>query len=164
MKKISQKERGYFKQYYLDHKDYFKQRHIDSYIRKPKKDPIERSKHRDSYLKQYRKNNKEDIQKYRDKIKPHFNDYLLRRNYNITLEDYNELFIKQEGCCAICHRHQNDLKRKLSVDHNHTTEKVRGLLCDKCNLTLGNVHENIQILLNMIHYLNKEIEALDPQE
>lgn len=39
----------------------------------------------------------------------------------------------QEGKCAICKRHESEFKRRLSVDHNHKTGKVRGLLCFQCN-------------------------------
>ena len=144
-KKLSQKETGYFKKYYQEHKEYFKQRHINGYHKK------------------WRKNNKNNLQKYRDENKNNLNNYLLKRNYNITLEEYNELFNKQNGCCAICGRHQSDLKNKLGVDHNHETGKVRGLLCNQCNLSLGNIKDDIKILYNMINYLKKEIEALSLQ-
>jgi len=144
-KKEDYKDPDYFKKYYQEHKEENRQRHLDG------------------YFKEYRKKNKKDLQKYRDKNKPRFNDYLLRRNYNITLEDYNKLFSNQEGKCAICGIPQSELKNKLGVDHNHTTGKVRGLLCNKCNLSLGNIKDDIKILLNMINYLKKEIEALDLQ-
>ncbi|HEX4851715.1 MAG TPA: endonuclease VII domain-containing protein, partial [Puia sp.] len=57
----------------------------------------------------------------------------LRTLYGVTPEKYNELFEFQRGRCAICGKHQSELKRKLFVDHNHETGKVRGLLCFKCN-------------------------------
>jgi hypothetical protein len=40
---------------------------------------------------------------------------------------------EQEGKCAICQRHQNELTRTLCVDHDHKTNKVRALLCITCN-------------------------------
>lgn len=61
----------------------------------------------------------------------------LKFNYGITLEYYDKMFEEQKGCCKICGRHQSTLTRRLSVDHNHKTEKVRELLCDKCNLGLS---------------------------
>lgn len=80
---------------------------------------------------------------------------VLKHLYNMTLEDYNSLFIKQEGRCAICGTHQSELKRALCVDHNHATGKVRGLLCDYCNHALGKSRENIEILYRMIAYLEE---------
>jgi hypothetical protein len=141
-----QSESGYFKKYYQDNKEYFRQRHIDG------------------YHKEYRTNNKEYHQKYRNDNKDRLIDYWLKRNYNITFEEYNKLFAEQEGKCAICGVHQNDLKKKLSVDHNHETGEIRGLLCNSCNLSLGHAKEDTKILLKMIDYLNKEIEALNLQE
>ena len=65
----------------------------------------------------------------------------LRDVYDVTPEEYWEMYDKQGGCCDICNKHQDDLKIKLAVDHNHTTGKVRALLCMKCNTDLG-VYEN----------------------
>lgn len=61
----------------------------------------------------------------------------LLKGYGITLETYNVLFQKQLGSCAICKKHQKDLRRALDVDHDHKTGKVRGLLCFTCNTHLG---------------------------
>ena len=53
--------------------------------------------------------------------------------YGITSDNYNQLFQQQKGHCAICGKHQSKLKRRLDIDHNHKTGKVRGLLCNYCN-------------------------------
>lgn len=65
----------------------------------------------------------------------------LKNAYGITIDDYNEMFENQDGCCAICDIHQKDLKRKLFVDHCHKTGKVRGLLCYICNARLGTLED-----------------------
>lgn len=75
------------------------------------------------------------------------------RKYGITEDDYNKMFDAQHGKCFICHTHQSELKIKLAVDHNHSTGKVRKLLCNNCNRTLGYVKENTTVLNNMIEYL-----------
>ena len=62
---------------------------------------------------------------------------MLKYEYGITLDDYNKMFNEQEGKCAICQRHQNELKKILYVDHDHKTGEVRGLLCKNCNVALG---------------------------
>jgi len=60
----------------------------------------------------------------------------LKHRYNMTPEQYDCLFRKQHGVCAIC-QHPARGNSKLVVDHNHTTHHVRGLLCVPCNRTLG---------------------------
>ena len=77
----------------------------------------------------------------------------LKRNFNLSLDDYNAMFQSQEGQCKICRTHQKDLKISLAVDHCHTTGKIRGLLCNKCNTALGLSGDNLEILQNMIDYL-----------
>jgi len=62
----------------------------------------------------------------------------LRRKYGLTMQDYAELLTTQAGCCAICERPPKaGSKRPLSVDHDHVTGVVRGLLCDRCNMLLS---------------------------
>lgn len=77
----------------------------------------------------------------------------LRSSYGITLEDYNKLLEKQNYKCAICNRHQNEFTRKFAVDHCHITDKVRGLLCGNCNIGIGNLQDDINIIENALKYL-----------
>lgn len=77
----------------------------------------------------------------------------LKSKFGITLEQYNIMFKEQLGCCAICGTHQITLNKSLAVDHNHSTGKVRKLLCPKCNMALGYTKEDIVILTNMIDYI-----------
>lgn len=79
----------------------------------------------------------------------------LRLNHKITLEQYNEIFIKQNGLCAICHAHQSSDKRSFAVDHDHVTGSIRGLLCFSCNISLGHFKDNVQYLENAIEYLKR---------
>ncbi len=62
--------------------------------------------------------------------------YELKKDFGITLEYYNDLRDEQGGVCAICSE-GNSSGRALAVDHDHNTNKVRGLLCDRCNRGLG---------------------------
>ena len=84
--------------------------------------------------------------------------YGLKEKYNITLEQYNEMLIKQNSKCATCGKDQSKFKRAFDVDHNHITGKIRGLLCINCNLIIGNAYENINTLKEIIDYLNKHNE------
>lgn len=78
----------------------------------------------------------------------------LKRNYGITVEYYDALDKQQAGKCAICGGVNKNGKR-LAVDHEHKTGKVRGLLCLPCNLLLGNAEERVPVLVNAIEYLEK---------
>ncbi len=78
------------------------------------------------------------------------------RAYGITLEDYNRMFAEQNGCCAICGKHQTELDRTLAVDHCHKSGKVRKLLCIKCNAVLGLVNDNIDLLEELILYVKTQ--------
>ena len=63
------------------------------------------------------------------------------------------MFVDQQGCCAICTR--PFVGQRPAVDHCHTTNKVRGLLCQKCNTAIGLLEDNITSLENAIKYLEK---------
>ena len=79
----------------------------------------------------------------------------LQRNYGITLDDYNRMFIEQGGRCAICGVHQSKLNKSLNVDHNHETGVVRGLLCHHCNTALGLLKDSSQVISCMGDYLGR---------
>lgn len=78
----------------------------------------------------------------------------LKHNYGINVEDFNDRLRKQKNKCAICKRLQEPHKN-FSVDHNHKTGLIRGLLCSQCNVGLGFLQENKRILKNAISYLEK---------
>jgi hypothetical protein len=78
---------------------------------------------------------------------------LLKRNYGISLDEYNEILNKQKGCCKICDKHYSTFKKALAVDHDHSTGKIRGLLCNHCNRGLGYFFDNLKLLENAINYL-----------
>lgn len=78
----------------------------------------------------------------------------LKNRYNITLEEYNKLLEFQQNGCAIC-RKLCASGKKLSVDHDHETNIIRGLLCYNCNSALGFLYEDENIIWNMLEYLKK---------
>jgi len=107
----------------------------------------------------YQKKSKEErciaANKYRLKHpESEYNTYLKRR-YGVSREGYNRLFESQNGCCAICGRHQSEMKKRLSLDHNHETGKNRALLCNKCNVAIGLFYEDPSILEAALEYLQK---------
>ena len=108
-------------------------------------------------LKQYA--NKPEVKAYQKQYaekhgKKVMRKYFYKHKYNITIEEYQELFNKQQGCCAICGKHQLEFKRPLSVEHCHITNKVRGLCCQNCNTIIGHAHDDIIVLQKAIKYLN----------
>lgn len=79
----------------------------------------------------------------------------LKRQYNLSIEEYNTKLKEQGHKCFLCGKDELDLKGKLHVDHDHITGKVRGLLCINCNTGLGHFKDNIELLSKAIGYLEK---------
>lgn len=74
------------------------------------------------------------------------------RTYGITKAEYDELYEFQGGCCALCTRATGKTKR-LSVDHDHVTGEVRGLLCGTCNKILGHARDDAAFFARGLGYL-----------
>jgi hypothetical protein len=85
--------------------------------------------------------------------------YDLRHRHKLPLDDYRKQEIKQNSKCAIC---KEPSSKNLCVDHDHTTQILRGLLCTKCNLMLGCAQDSILILESAIKYL--ETNTIDFRE
>ena len=81
-------------------------------------------------------------------------NYQLMKNYGITSEDYDRMLEEQGGVCAICKSPNTNYRSKyFVVDHDHDTGAVRGLLCHKCNIVLGQANDDITILTNAAEYI-----------
>jgi len=120
--------------------------------------------------KEYTKNNKEKLkknyhEKYREKnliysktplARERAKKSRLKTRYGLSVEDFERMKDSQKGVCAICKLPETFKQNfDLSVDHNHDTGQVRGLLCNRCNVSLGLMQENINFLENMIEYIKK---------
>lgn len=83
--------------------------------------------------------------------------YRLKREYGITLEQFEEMKISQNNSCAIC---KNPFKNSVDtcIDHCHKTNKVRELLCNHCNRALGLFKESEKTLKSAIEYLKKHVD------
>lgn len=101
------------------------------------------------YYRDYRRAHPQDI----EKVKAKRREWQMRTLYGDFSETkYQELYKKQEGCCAIC----NTFQLKLFVDHVHDeTKRVRGLLCMHCNFVLGSAKDNPLILIRAAEYLQR---------
>lgn len=84
---------------------------------------------------------------------------VFRRKYNMSLQDYVDMYDSQKGKCAICGRHHelfDKAKDQLVVDHDHDTGKVRKLLCNNCNTGLGMFKESATLLKLAAKYLEHQ--------
>ena len=78
----------------------------------------------------------------------------IKNKYGITLEQVNILRGYKNNCCWICGE-----EKKLFIDHNHITGKVRGMLCPRCNNFIGQIEMNSNILINAKSYLDQPCHA-----
>ena len=79
---------------------------------------------------------------------------ILKQGIDISLEDYLTL-MDSTTTCDICHKVID--KKNKHCDHDHSNGKVRGVLCNKCNMALGLIDDNTSVLEGMIEYLNKSL-------
>lgn len=99
--------------------------------------------------------------RYKDRIgRKRITSKEIARRLKLDVNEYEEMFDKQSHKCAICGCEETKLARngnpkRLSLDHNHETGKIRELLCNECNLGIGHAKENIEIIYAAIAYLNK---------
>lgn len=83
----------------------------------------------------------------------YFRKSLLKREYGMTLEEYDRLLEEQGGACAICGTTDAAPHDYLSVDHCHDSGIVRGLLCSACNKGIGHLRDDPSILREAANYL-----------
>jgi hypothetical protein len=88
----------------------------------------------------------------------------LEKTYGLTEQQYQDLLEAQGGVCAICHKPPPG-KYRLSVDHDHDTGEIRGLLCNPCNSALGRFRDDPQLAIAAAGYLlrgrvTEQFEAL----
>lgn len=92
---------------------------------------------------------------------PRYKGYELKKSFGITYDDFYIMLKTQNFVCKICKEpekvkhHISGKLKDLAVDHCHKTNKVRGLLCQRCNRVLGKVRDSIKLLDQMKDYLNE---------
>ena len=72
---------------------------------------------------------------------------MIKRKYGLTEDDYITLLKKQNNCCAICFSEDPIIGNTFSIDHDHTTGAVRGLLCMKCNSGIGFFDDDVERII-----------------
>lgn len=100
-----------------------------------------------SRAKAWRHANPEKMKRYR--LRSHF-----KKNFGITLEQYDKIWEQQERKCAICGA-GDDFKDKFHLDHDHATNVIRGILCARCNHGLGHFKDDAAILRKAAKYVKR---------
>lgn len=96
--------------------------------------------------------NPEELKKFKERTYNAARKHKLK-SYNLTLEQFDELVLNQGGMCAIC-----DQDAHLHIDHDHSTGKVRALLCSNCNRAIGLLKESAEVITKAAEYVKKYSE------
>lgn len=107
------------------------------------------------YFRKNRKKYQNWKREYRSKNPKRTLDEYLKYEYGISSEQWEALLKKQNNSCAICGGPPTAPKHRLTVDHDHATGRVRGLLCGHCNKGLGSFMDKIENLEKAVGYLKE---------
>lgn len=115
---------------------------------------------KDRYNRLYKKKKKiltqEEVENKKKSKKVNSKKRMLKYRYDLTMDEYEKMYESQERKCQICEvEHKLGGFDGLYVDHCHESNKVRGLLCNKCNSSLGKFNDSIEVLKKAIEYLDK---------
>ena len=149
--KRDKKYREENKEYYKEYKRKYYQGHKEKH-----------KKYKQQYYKKNKKRISESVKKYRQEHTKEARENNIRNNYGINGKQYDEIFKKQNGKCAICLKleqvkHKSGTLSQLSIDHDHKTGKTRGLLCRRCNTALGLLQDDLLLLKQAVKYLESFI-------
>lgn len=127
-----------------------------AYMALRRQDPVEREKLLQKTQLWRLKEKAQDYEKFRRRQR----NVRLRREFGITVDDYDKMLMEQGGVCKICRRPPQ--KHRLAVDHDHRhkgnkKESIRGLLCHCCNRGLAWFRDNAESLDRAAKYLKKEL-------
>ena len=84
----------------------------------------------------------------------------LRERYGMTISEWDALFESQGKACAICSTTESGSRNGWDTDHCHDTGKVRGILCNHCNVALGRIRECSTIAVSMLEYITTRCDPL----
>lgn len=137
-----------------------------------KKNPEKVKEYNIKYNKPYRESHKEELKEYqkqyilknRELLKLKQSDYRernrikirigkIKNKFHISFEEAEKLYKKAHTICDICKQPEKSKGQILSIDHDHDTDKIRGILCSRCNISLGGFKNSIKNLKQAIKYL-----------
>jgi len=147
--KVSQQK----KQSYEKNKEHYSKKNQEWH----KKNPEASKKIKQTYIEKHREELRARSKAYYSKpaIKQAAKYAHVRRTYDLTPEQFNNLLAEQANLCKICGQPDTSKRGVLHVDHCHKTGRVRGLLCFKCNIALGKFKDDPQLLRNALAYLEE---------
>jgi DNA-directed RNA polymerase subunit RPC12/RpoP len=96
---------------------------------------------------------KKDPEAVKARIRKHTKTWALKSKYGLTPEHRDAIVIQQLHKCAICEEPLSDNPRLVHIDHCHSTNKLRGILCSNCNHGIGKFKESPERMLRAIAYL-----------
>jgi hypothetical protein len=96
-----------------------------------------------------------DQKEYYQLNKLRVRDNYLKRTFGISLEGYNNLLKQQNNGCALCGGGPACRGKGFAVDHCHVTGKIRGLLCRGCNVGIGNLNDDPELLEKAAAYIRR---------
>lgn len=136
-------------------------------IKDPEKRRVNGREAQRRYTKRHRKRVREAMRRYRARHPETVGKYNrilhLRRKFKITEADYQTLLEKQNGRCAVCPRLASEERYgRLHIDHDHINNRIRGLLCQRHNMVLGLVKDNVNTLKELIEYLHVDNLRCEP--
>lgn len=114
----------------------------DKIVERQRKWCAQNKEHHIQNSKEWYKNNKDRVR-----------DLRLQREFGMTLEEYNAMFVSQNGLCSICGGGPDAKNKRLAVDHDHKTGKIRSLLCRGCNVGIGNLKDSPDLLEKAAKYI-----------
>ncbi len=105
-----------------------------------------------------RANRERFASKHGDRYRLYHKNWNLVSKYGITLEQYQEMMDAQGGLCAICRKSplEKEGKKYLVVDHDHVTGRIRGLLCNDCNIGIGKLGDTTEGVAAALKYLQAQ--------
>lgn len=110
--------------------------------------------------KEYYASNKEkicaNVKKYREANSESIKERNRKKKYGIEEGTFDKMILEQDNKCLVC---GNELGKgkAIAIDHCHTSGDVMGILCSRCNLMLGMVEDNVEILNSAIEYLRRRL-------
>lgn len=90
--------------------------------------------------------------RWRQRYPAKYRRYHLRTKFGIDLATYDKLLRQQDGLCAICQSAPNG--KPFHVDHDHSSHVIRGLLCDNCNMAIGLLQDDPEMIRRAARYIN----------
>ncbi len=112
-----------------------------------------RKRYRQNFPERDRQTRRNDFRKHSARCREETRRYLLKKKFGLSESAFNDLLESQNGVCAICGG--KPAGRRLAVDHDHKTGRVRGLLCLHCNTGLGNFKDSVALLGCVLAYLKR---------